>query len=406
MTKFTINVENVKRLSTLSGQSKELISLTKPIFCPTQNELSINLYSTSVAMSFAVDIQNFETTDTEEINFFSMNIDDFNSTLATVSAAYTNEVIIEADKSQNKITFSNPTTGTKIERAVFNVVVTMDEVKASITAVEDMKAQYLTDPIAVTVTNEVSNFFESAAKFMNLLKVQNTIVLDKDSAKYADQLIVLDKKLSKSVCDSPVYFKRKLYESVKPFLKLSDELTVYLTKDCNLAFFESKDLGYKAAIALEAERWAYPTEDDLKMGLPDESQQVIVQTTKSAIKSAFVPFNNTFKSSGDNWNWKATTIEATKENLDDGKLVLSYHDFTGAAQSVIPVTVQMNSENEKGGNIIVSIQIIEELLNLITEEDIKLTYNSLEPSTVHGAIVLFESDTVKATCIKFNKPQN
>ena len=76
MTNFTINAENVKRLQTLSGQSKDLISLTKPIFCPSDGNLSVNLYSSRVTMSFSIDISNFTTTDQGELNYFSMSIDE------------------------------------------------------------------------------------------------------------------------------------------------------------------------------------------------------------------------------------------------------------------------------------------------------------------------------------------
>ena len=106
MTNFTINAENVKRLQTLSGQSKDLISLTKPIFCPSDGNLSVNLYSSRVTMSFSIDISNFVTTDQGELNYFSMSIDEFNTTLSTVSNGE-NDVLVEVDKDNNKVTFKN-----------------------------------------------------------------------------------------------------------------------------------------------------------------------------------------------------------------------------------------------------------------------------------------------------------
>ena len=406
MTKFAINAENVKRLSTLSGQSKELISLTKPIFVPSDGTLSVNLYSPRVSMTFSVDIKDFSSDDSEELNYFSMAIDEFNSTLSTVSNGYSDEVAITVDKANNKVLFVNDKTGTKVSRGVFNAVVTTEEAKASITAVEDMKTEYLTDPVSLTVTDEVSAFFESASKFMNLMKNQNTISVNGDIVTYGDQLVVLKKKLSKKVSNSEVYLKRQLYEAIKPFLKISDELTVYLTKNFNIAYFESKDLGYKAALSLEEARYAYPTEEELASVLPADNRLVRIKTTKAALKSAFVPFNSTFKSTNDNWNWKATTLDSSKANVDAGKLVLRYNDYTGSAESVIPVTVESNTEGNDNGELIISIQIIEELMNLIPEEDITITYNSLPPNVANGALVKFETDTVTATAIKFRKAQN
>lgn len=406
MTKFVINSENVKRLSILSGQSKELISLTKPILCPSDGTLAVNLAGPRVAMSFSVDITDFETTDTDSLNFFTMGVDDFNNTLNTVSNGGVDDVLVTVDKENNNVHFINNKTGTKISKAVFNSVVTDDEAKASITAVDDMKNELLKDPITLQVTGEVSEFFESSIKFMNLLKTQNTIAVNGDSAKYADQLVVLNKKLSKSVSDTEVYFKKQLYEVVKPFVKIVGEITIYLTKDFNAAFFESKDLGFKATLGLEPARYCYPTDEEIKMAIPADDRKVVIKTTKDAIRSAFVPFNNTFRSSGDNWNWKATTLDSSKENLANGKVILKYTDYTGSAESVIPVEVVQNTEGDNNGDLIISIQVFEELLNLVPEDDLTLTYNSLPSNEMNGAGVYLETDTVKAMTTKFRKPQN
>ena len=263
MTNFTINAENVKRLQTLSGQSKDLISLTKPIFCPSDGNLSVNLYSSRVTMSFSIDISNFTTTDQGELNYFSMSIDEFNTTLSTVSTGE-DDVIVEVDKDNNKVTFKNNKTGTKVSRAVYNAIVTLDEAKASITAVDDMRNEYLTDPITLKVTSEVSEFFETASKIMSFLKTQDAIELNGTTARYADQLVVLSKTLKNSVSDTPVHLKKVLYDAIKPFLKITNELTVYLTKSFSIAFFESKDLGFKVVMNLEKPKFAYPEDTDLE----------------------------------------------------------------------------------------------------------------------------------------------
>lgn len=402
MTKFTINSENVKRLQTLSGQSKDLISLTKPIFCPSDGNLSVNLYSNRVTMSFSVDISAFETTDTGELNYFSMSIDEFNNTLATVSNGE-NDVLVEVDKDNNKVTFKNNTTGTKVSRAVYNAIVTLDEAKASVTAVDDMRDEYLKDPVTLKVTNEVSEFFETASKIMGLLKTQDAISLNGTSARYADQLVVINKTLSTSVSNTEVHLKRQLYEAIKPFLKITSELTVYLTPDFSIAFFESKDLGFKSILSLEKPKFAYPEDSDLEGALPQESSQVIVKTTKSALKDAFIPFNNTFKASPESWNWKKTDLDSSANNLAEGKWVLRYENYTGSAESVVPVTVVQNTEGVNNGKLIVSIMVLEELLNIIPEDDLTVTYNSLPSDTMYGALMKLDSDTVKA-CVTKYKP--
>lgn len=402
MTEFKINAENVKRLSTLSGQSKDLISLTKSIFCPSDGNLSVSLYSNRVTMSFSVDITGFSSDDTEELNFFSMPIEEFNTTLATVSKDE-NDVQIVVDKAHNKVTFKNETTGTKVSRSVYNATVTIDEAKASITAVDDMREKYLTDPVTLKVTNEVSTFIETIGKIMGLLKSQDAVSLNGTVAKYADQLVVISKTLTNPVSDTEVHLKKQLYDAIKPFLKITDELTVYLTKDFSIAFFESKDLGFKSVLNLEKPRYAFPEDTDLKMALPTEERQVVVKTSKAALKDAFVPFNNTFKATPESWNWKKTDLDSSPENLADGKWVLSYANYTGSAESVVPVTVLNNTEGGENGKLIVSIMVLEELLSIIPEDELTITYNSLPSDTMNGALMKIETETVNA-CVTKYKP--
>lgn len=400
MTNFTINAENVKRLQTLSGQSKDLISLTKPIFCPSDGNLSVNLYSSRVTMSFSIDISNFVTTDQGELNYFSMSIDEFNTTLSTVSNGE-NDVLVEVDKDNNKVTFKNDKTGTKVSRSVYNAIVTLDEAKASITAVDDMRNEYLTDPVELKVTSEVSDFFETASKIMSFLKTQDAIELNGTTARYADQLVVLSKTLTSSVSDTPVHLKKALYDAIKPFLKITSEVPVYLTKDFSIAFFESKDLGFKVVMNLEKPKFAYPGDEDLRMALPTEERLVVVKTTKSSLKESFIPFNNTFKATPESWNWKKTDLDSSVTNLAEGKWVLSYGNYTGSAESVVPVTVIQNTEGTENGKLIISIMVLEELLNIITEDELTITYNSLSSDTMNGALMKIETDTVKACVTKF-----
>ena len=330
--------------------------------------LSVSLYSNRVTMSFSVDITGFSSDDTEELNFFSMPIEEFNTTLATVSKDE-NDVQIVVDKAHNKVTFKNETTGTKVSRSVYNATVTIDEAKASITAVDDMREKYLTDPVTLKVTNEVSTFIETIGKIMGLLKSQDAVSLNGTVAKYADQLVVISKTLTNPVSDTEVHLKKQLYDAIKPFLKITDELTVYLTKDFSIAFFESKDLGFKSVLNLEKPRYAFPEDTDLKMALPTEERQVVVKTSKAALKDAFVPFNNTFKATPESWNWKKTDLDSSPENLADGKWVLSYANYTGSAESVVPVTVLNNTEGGENGKNIdtdTSAKEKEDFLDLLT----------------------------------------
>jgi hypothetical protein len=329
-----------------------------------------------------------------------MSIDEFNTTLSTVSTGE-DDVIVEVDKENNKVTFKNNKTGTKVSRAVYNAIVTLDEAKASITAVDDMRNEYLTDPITLKVTGEVSEFFETASKIMSFLKTQDAIELNGTTARYADQLVVLSKTLKNSVSDTPVHLKKVLYDAIKPFLKITNELTVYLTKNFSIAFFESKDLGFKVVMNLEKPKFAYPEDTDLEMALPKADRQVIVKTTKAALKESFIPFNNTFKATPESWNWKKTDLDSSPANLAEGKWVLSYGNYTGSAESVVPVTVVQNTEGAENGKLIISIMVLEELLNIITEDELTITYNSLSSDTMNGALMKIETETVNACVTKF-----
>lgn len=402
MTKFTINAENVKRLLSLTTQSKELLSLTKPVFCPTENSLSVNLYSARTALSFSVDISEFSTDETIGFNYFNISIPEFTSALQLTSNSCSGSVEINVDKSNNTVYFKSLTTGTVISKPIYNNTVSDEEAQASVTAVEDIKSTYLQNPISLEINQDIMNFYEAASKFMNNTKnAQNTIAIDGDKIRYGDQTIIIEKKLPKSFSDKEIYLKKSLLDNLKTFIKASGVLTLYLTEDFDFAFFESNDIGYKAVFGLEESRYMYPTEEEAKAILPDESCGVKIKLLKKNLQDAFVPFNGTFKASGDTWNWKATTIKVNKDVLDSGKISLVHKDWTGSAETTVPVTVLANTESATDGELIVSIQVIEELLSIIPEDEVTITLNCLSPNEEHGAAILIETDTVKAISVKF-----
>ena len=119
------------------------------------------------------------------------------------------------------------------------------------------------------------------------------------------------------------------------------------------------------------------------------------------MKESFIPFNNTFKATPESWNWKKTDLDSSAENLAEGKWVLSYGNYTGSAESIVPVTVVQNTEGAGNGKLIISIMVLEELLNIITEDELTITYNSLSSDTMNGALMKIETDTVKACVTKF-----
>jgi hypothetical protein len=47
--------------------------------------------------------------------------------------------------------------------------------------------------------------------------------------------------------------------------------------------------------------------------------------------------------------------------------------------------------------------VLEELLNIVPEDDLTITYNSLPSDTMYGALMKIDSDTVKA-CVTKYKP--
>lgn len=400
MTQFKINSESIKRITALASQSKEIASVTKPIFILENGKLNINLYSDKNFMKFDADVTDYtkDPTITDD-DFFSLVLSDFTSTLTKISNGA--DVEVSVDRATNKITFKNVDSGSKISLTTYNSQITSDEVTEAKNMVATAKQGKFVNTIDATITPEIISFFETAQKFMNVTLSSNAICVNGNIAKYMDILIVLKKTLDNPISTSTedIYLQKSLIDFIKPMIKaLPNGMPIKLSKEKDAVLIESTEFGFTAGLGFSEIQFEYPSEDELKEFAPDASQSIKVSVNKEDLNKAFDLFNGTFKA--ENWKWSIINWQAHKEYLDNGKVHLEHSDYNAEVFTDIGVKILNNTETSDKTEFLFSSSCISDLLNLISEDEVVLTFNNIDVESPHGAGFTLETPSITAVCCK------
>lgn len=401
MTSFKISTDAIKRLVALTSQGKEIASMTKPIFILNGNIMDIKLFSNRNVMEFGVDISDYvkDPALKDEDDFFSLTLEDFTATLSKVSNS-SDPVDVSFDRTNNKITLKNSETGSKISLAVYNNEVTPEEVESAKKAFETLKAGKFAKTTDVSITQEVVDFFETCQKFMNVTLSSNAICVNKSVAKYMDTLIVLKRTLTTPISDEDkdIYIQKCLVSLVKPMIKSVGAVSAKFAEDNSAVMIESTEFGFKAAMGLVDVQFEYPTDDELIQFSPEESKEIKVSVKKADLKKAFDLFNGTFKA--ENWRFSNVSLQAPKDKLDEGKIHFEHSDFNAECFTDTDAKVLLNTETAEDTNFLFSMSCLNDLLNIITEDEVVIGMNSLEADEAHGAGFTVETPTISAICCK------
>lgn len=402
MTQFKITSDSIKRITSLASQSKEIASVTKPIFILENNKLNINLFSDKNFMKFDSDITDYVRDvdlDTSEDDFFSLVLSDFTSTLTKISNG--EDVEVSVDRTTNKITFKNASSGSKISLTTHNSQITTDEVVEAKNMVQNAKQSKFVNTIDAVITPEVISFFETAQKFMNVTLSSNAICVNQSVAKYMDILIVLKKTLSTPISSSTedIYLQKSLIDFIKPMVKtLPSGMPIKLNSEKNSVLIESTEFGFTAGLGFAEVQFEYPSDEELEEFAPNDSQSIKISIRKDELKNAFDLFNGTFKA--ENWKWSIINLMAWNKYLDTGKVHLEHSDYNAEVFTDVNVQVLNNTETSHETQFLFSSSCISDLLNLISEDEITMSFNSIDVESPHGAGFTLETPTITAVCCK------
>lgn len=401
MTEFKISSEQIKKITALASQSKEIASVTKPIFILENNKLGVYLYSDKNFMKFDADVTDYVKDPTlVGEDYFSLVLNDFTSTLSKISSGEDVKVTVERDGT-NKVTFTNAMTGSKISLTAYNSQVTEEEVSEAKDMIATAKSEKFSNTIDATITSEIINFFETAQRFMNATLSSNAICVNQKVAKYMDILIVLKKTLEEPISTSTedIYLQKTLIDFIKPLVKsLPEGLPVKFNSEKDAVLIESAEFGFTAALGLTDIQFEYPTEEELNEFGPEDSRAIKVSINKEELKNAFELFNGTFKT--ENWKWSVINWQAHKNYLDSGKIHLEHSDFNAEVFTDISAKILNNSEPSENTEFLFSSSCISDLLNLIKEDELTISFNNIDVESSHGPGFIIETPSISAVCCK------
>lgn len=402
MTKFKMTDESIKRLTSLGTQSKMLASMAKTVFIVGDDTLGINLYSNQNMMSFAVDIELETHEDDIELDYFSLDLVDFYSTVSKISQGDAVDVLI--DRENNKVTIQNAVQErpSKITLATFNTVVTQEEAEEARDAIETNIAEYFADDnekvLPCNISAEVISFFDMAQKFMNVTQMANAVALEKNVVKYGDRLALVEKTLEANIHESEeaVYLQKHVIEFIKPFIKQSGAISTRFDESRDRILITSSEFGFSAIMALSQVQFAYPTAEDLAQFGPVEDYEKRVTVNKAELLKAFDMFNGTFKTD----NWKLSTISLVVDSNHENEILLEHSDYNAECFTTVNAEPVNVTDTNTDFSFLFSSSCVSDLLNIVSEENFELVFNSLELHEANGRGFLIETPTVKALCCK------
>jgi hypothetical protein len=396
MIKFKIDTDNLKRLLNLGNQAKDLTATTKPIFFIEKDKLVVRLYSLKNCMEYSSNIQVLE--EDPDGNYFTMSLVDFDTTLEKVSLSCTCPLNISIEKDENKVTFENAENGTKISLVIMNEQVSEEEVATATTMIQDSLDNYFTDAKEVKITQELISFMDTAQKFMNITLRTNSIAVNKNTAKYFDYSIIMQKTLAEEITgNEDVYIRKALTDFLKPFVKVGEGITVKISAAApkfSHAYIDAADFGFKAILSYDAPSFEFPEENDILLYRP-KNNLVKVEVKKDELAKVFSMFNGTFKNS--NWEWKPISIATPMDKLNSGILSCHHHDNTASCDTELSVVVLENTENSDNLNFNISSSGISDIMSIINSDTFTMEFNN---NSAEHIWIESEKDNIKVLSVK------
>ena len=399
MTKFLIKNENIKRLNTMYGLSKEISTITTPIFIIANNKLNVYLASSANAMNYSVDIDSY--TKGQSVtgeDYFSVSLGEMCSTLLRI--APNSDVEVTVDRSNNKVSFVNTENKTKVSIKMEVCDLTESEVIESRDFISKEKVNTFTNNIVtVNVTPDLCKSFDAANKFISRTTEVNAILVNGSTAKYADITAIIEKKLDSEVSSEDVYIQKSIIDFVKPLIK-TGTVSVIFNSEKNKVYVESAEYGFSTIMTLPEVKFMLPSEEEYNAIIPEDSECVKVKVAKSELKNAFDIFAGTFKP--ENWRVGQITVNSSKDNLNNNKIHLEHSDYTAECFLDLPVEVISNTENKDDSKFILGSTVVNNILECAGDE-VTITYNSLEATEEHGVGFTIESENLKAVSLKYSE---
>lgn len=400
MTTFSISKKSIESFVNFVTKAKDINTNSKYIFSLEDNNMILSMESSFFAVKFYIPITDLIidnglkcfSNDTIQIaqtlQKLIKNSDSLKISIETIDTA--TKTTIENIDNNSKISFVNYET--KTEKAIEEIINAFDLAK---------NAKFSGVTYTIKPDEEFFTVMYPICKSMVISGNEvNSAVLCRNIIRYCDPQGIIEYTLQNEISpyDKEIYIQSMLVDYLKPFIKVGVEVTLDETNQ--FAYIESKDAGFYMVLGLDNNKFQYPSESELDFVIPDPENHTKITFNKDEFLDAIHYFDNIFKA---DWKWSNIEFDASKGQIDNGKIKLSHNDYNASVETFVNVIVIENNMKDVDCRFLIGSAYLHDILNLMDEDTISMEYSAIPLGELHGTGFIVSCNNIKAICIKILK---
>jgi len=436
---FTIPAGSLGTLNRYAGLISKMSDITnKQFLIVSDKKLVVFVSGKQSVLTFEVDIEGYSSDKDED--YIALNYDKF----ITTSNKITNNdsLSVTIDDGGVKLLLKSTTSKSKVTLSCFDQTSDL-EVDAVKKEYEELYNTYfIKNTKKVKLTKGLMEFAKVSGKFMKLTAKSNSVLVGKNTVKYADNtsiVVYTDKEL---LLESPKANDELIVHTLVLDLVASlgkAENSIVYSEDGQFAFFEytsdtSSLESLKFIINVPSVLFDFPSPSEEESISPESDKQIKIVFNRSSFLTSLNVFDGIFDSII--WKWKPLKFTFTEESAKANQINLSHSDSNAEAERDCDIVSYENTTGVDKASFIFSSEFYKKVLefgqamfknnaktdskadatpdatdatgNVVVipaEDTITLCFSnaSLEEAHGLGVVVSSEDGTLKAIFAKFQE---
>lgn len=405
MTTFTLSKEEINKLNSFISHGKDITSSSKYVFAPKDETLLVAMMGNSFSVRLSLVISDYNTDkQPDELNYFVGDINNISSTASKVLNKSDSVLItIEEESGVTRTKISNPETSTNIALTNYTPISPSEADEVLHIFENNMNSIFSGNKYVIVPDIEFINVMSIICKSMKTSGNEvNSALVNKNEIKYCDPQGILTYTLENNISpyEKDIYIQNTVIDYAKPFMK--EGVTLTFEDSNSWVCIESQNAGFSMVLGLEPNKFQYPTEEEASYVSPETGSMVSIQVNREQLMEGLKTFDGVFRA--ELWRWSNIELDSSSDYLSNNQILLSHSDYNADASTIIPIQVVENTDSATDGcKFLIGSSYLNDILNLMTDDTVILSYTSGEIGEPHGTGYIIEGSKIKVICVKIQK---
>ena len=359
-TMFTIPHESLAVLERYSKLIEKVADVTnRQFFRVTDKRLDVYVTGRHSILTFFVDIDGFISDN--DSDFVAMNYKKFIATAGQIASVDALSVTVE--DGGLRLLLKSVASKSKVTLSCFD---TASEAEVnSVTDEYDLIYKEYFEPgeVSVKLSSGLMEFARVSSKFMKLTTKSNAILVEGNSAKYADNTAVITYLDGENlVTGADKMTVHNLVIDMIDAIPSEDKSVVQevqYSKNGEFVKFESNSTdALKFIINVQAPQFDFPSKDEEATIIPEPGKSVVVKVGRAAFLDSITLFNGIFESAL--WRWKSLTLAYSNDSPN--QVLLSHSDSNAEAERTCELLDATNATESNDVSFVFSSEFCKSVL--------------------------------------------